>query len=139
MRFSRPMTTSKFRRPMSPSRHTTFAPMAASAVAMLAVVVVLPTPPLPEVMVITFPFIEDPSGDYPLKLARSPRPRGRFGPPRGRGGRAFELSLGFAFGVGTPALGDDLAVLDPRRFRFGFALPRGGGGDVIRNSQLRRR
>src|SRR5512140_1546938 len=57
MRFSSPITTSRLRRPMSPSIQTTLAPPASSATPMLAVAVVLPTPPLPEVTVTTFPGI----------------------------------------------------------------------------------
>src|SRR5512147_927829 len=54
MRFSSPMMTSRFRKPISPSMQTTFLPSDARATAMLATAVVLPTPPLPEVTVITF-------------------------------------------------------------------------------------
>src|SRR3990170_1424655 len=68
MRFSRPMTTSRLRRPMSASRHTTRAPSAASATPILAVAVVLPTPPLPEVMVTTFAGMVTPSSAAAVAL-----------------------------------------------------------------------
>src|SRR5262245_24381856 len=55
MRFSRPMTTSRLRRPMSASISTTLAPSCAMAAPRLHVVVVLPTPPLPDVMTIARP------------------------------------------------------------------------------------
>src|SRR5215510_3340935 len=55
MRFSRPITTSRLRSPMSASIRTTVCPCCASAVPRLAVVVVLPTPPLPDVMTIALP------------------------------------------------------------------------------------
>src|SRR6185436_12167945 len=55
MRFSRPMTTSRLRRPISASTSTTLAPSCAMAVPRLHVVVVLPTPPLPDVMTIARP------------------------------------------------------------------------------------
>src|SRR3979409_2311326 len=55
MRFSRPMTTSRLRRPMSASISTTVMPSCAIAAPRLAVVVVLPTPPLPDVMTIARP------------------------------------------------------------------------------------
>ena len=54
MRFSSPITTSRFRRPMSASIETTRWPRMAKATLTFAVAVVLPTPPLPDVMVITF-------------------------------------------------------------------------------------
>src|SRR5579883_151365 len=53
MRFSRPSTASKLRRPISESTTATFLFCIARAVPRFAVVVVLPTPPLPDVMVIT--------------------------------------------------------------------------------------
>src|SRR5512133_3968748 len=53
MRFSSPNTTSRLRKPISPSIQTTFLPPIASATARLAVVVVLPTPPFPDVIVAT--------------------------------------------------------------------------------------
>ena len=53
MRFSRPMTTSRLRSPMSASMVTTRLPSMARLTPRLAVVVVLPTPPLPDVMVMT--------------------------------------------------------------------------------------
>src|ERR1700687_2284722 len=87
MRFSRPITTSRLRSPISPSIHTTLSPMAASATAMLAVVVVLPTPPLPEVMVRTFPVIDQVSASQAAPGSFAPR---------------------------APALGDDPPVLDAR-------------------------
>src|SRR5262245_36471369 len=55
MRFSRPITTSRLRRPMSASTSTTFLPCRAIAVPRLAVVVVLPTPPLPDVTTMARP------------------------------------------------------------------------------------
>src|SRR5215470_18224985 len=55
MRFSRPITTSRLRRPMSASTSTTLAPSCAIAAPRLQVVVVLPTPPLPDVMTIARP------------------------------------------------------------------------------------
>ncbi len=57
IRFSSPRTTSRFLKPISASIHTTFPPPAAKAVARFAVMVVLPTPPLPEVTVTTFAVI----------------------------------------------------------------------------------
>src|SRR5947209_2352589 len=53
MRFSNPMTASRLRRPISESTTATFLPIIARAVPRFAVVVVLPTPPFPDVMVIT--------------------------------------------------------------------------------------
>src|ERR1700682_1399563 len=53
MRFSSPKTASRLPRPMSESTTATFFPCIASAVPRFAVVVVLPTPPFPEVIVIT--------------------------------------------------------------------------------------
>src|SRR5215510_7226285 len=55
MRFSRPITTSRLRRPMSASISTTLMPSCAMAVPRLQVVVVFPTPPLPDVMTIARP------------------------------------------------------------------------------------
>src|ERR1041384_496942 len=55
MRFSRPMTTSRLRRPMSASISTTLPPSCAIAAPRLQVVVVFPTPPLPDVMTIARP------------------------------------------------------------------------------------
>src|SRR5687768_2254278 len=49
MRFSRPRITSRLRSPMSASTTATFLPSLARATPRFAVVVVLPTPPLPEV------------------------------------------------------------------------------------------
>src|SRR5678816_1903043 len=59
MRFSRPITTSRLRRPISASTSTTECPSAASAAPRFAVVVVLPTPPLPEVMTMARPMTVD--------------------------------------------------------------------------------
>src|SRR5260370_24201204 len=53
MRFSNPRTASRLRRPISESTTATFLPIIARAVPRFAVVVVLPTPPFPDVMVIT--------------------------------------------------------------------------------------
>src|SRR5579885_1165699 len=53
MWLSRPITASKLRSPISPSTATTRRPIIASAVLRLAAVVVLPTPPLPDVIVST--------------------------------------------------------------------------------------
>src|SRR4051794_30590085 len=53
MRFSRPSTASRLRRPISASTTATFLPCIARAVPRFAVVVVFPTPPLPDVIVIT--------------------------------------------------------------------------------------
>src|SRR5260370_24144081 len=53
MRFSRPKIASRLRRPISASTTATFFPCIANAVPRFAVVVVLPTPPLPDVIVIT--------------------------------------------------------------------------------------
>ncbi len=53
IRFSKPRITSRLRRPMSPSMQTTLAPSEARATAIFATAVVLPTPPFPDVMVIT--------------------------------------------------------------------------------------
>src|SRR5262245_19732361 len=47
------MTTSRFRRPTSKSMTTVLCPWSASPVASAAAVVVLPTPPLPEVITVT--------------------------------------------------------------------------------------
>ncbi|CDN41843.1 hypothetical protein BN871_AN_00040 [Paenibacillus sp. P22] len=55
IRFSSPMTTSRLRRPISVSTMATFLPSRARAVPRLADVVVLPTPPLPDVMTIASP------------------------------------------------------------------------------------
>src|SRR5215471_1285821 len=57
MRFSSPRTASRLRRPISESTTATFLPCIARAVPRFAVVVVLPTPPLPDVIVITRLFI----------------------------------------------------------------------------------
>src|SRR5437588_11924335 len=57
MRFSSPMTASRLRRPISESTTATLLPCIARAVPIFAVVVVLPTPPFPDVMVITRLFI----------------------------------------------------------------------------------
>src|SRR3954465_3811757 len=57
MRFSRPITTSRLRSPMSASISTTLIPSCAIAAPRLAVVVVLPTPPLPDVMTIARPML----------------------------------------------------------------------------------
>src|SRR5262245_38962570 len=51
------MTTSRFRSPISASMATTLWPRAARAALKFAVVVVLPTPPLPEVIVMTVALI----------------------------------------------------------------------------------
>ena len=51
--FSRPSTTSRFLKPVSVSIITTFLPSLARPVPILAVVVVLPTPPFPDVTTIT--------------------------------------------------------------------------------------
>src|SRR5437588_1968649 len=51
MRFSKPRTASRLRRPISASSTATFFPCMARADPRLAVVVVLPTPPLPDVIV----------------------------------------------------------------------------------------
>src|SRR5215470_13567342 len=53
MRFSNPITASRLRRPISESTTATFFPCIARAVPRFAVVVVLPTPPFPEVIVST--------------------------------------------------------------------------------------
>src|SRR5579883_655134 len=53
MRFSRPIAASRLRSPISPSTTTTFFPCIASALPRFAVVVVFPTPPFPDVIVIT--------------------------------------------------------------------------------------
>src|SRR5512139_1614528 len=65
MRFSRPNTTSRLRRPISASRQATRFPSSASATPTLAVVVVLPTPPLPEVTVMIRAGIAPPSFHLP--------------------------------------------------------------------------
>ena len=57
MRFSNPSNKSKFLNPISVSIKTTLEPLLASAVPILADVVVLPTPPFPEVITITLPVI----------------------------------------------------------------------------------
>src|ERR1051325_6396999 len=57
MRFSSPITTSRLRSPMSASISTTLMPSCAIAAPRLAVVVVLPTPPLPDVMTIARPML----------------------------------------------------------------------------------
>src|SRR5688572_14650490 len=49
------MTTSRLRSPMSASTRATECPSCARAAPRLAVVVVLPTPPLPDVMTIALP------------------------------------------------------------------------------------
>ncbi len=53
IRFSSPITTSRFLRPISASTRATFLPNTASPQPRFAVVVVLPTPPLPLVITIT--------------------------------------------------------------------------------------
>src|SRR5690606_1514102 len=74
IRFSSPITTSRLRRPMSVSTMHTFFPKRASAVPMLADVVVLPTPPLPEVMTIASPMprslspVDVAAGPYPVQI-----------------------------------------------------------------------
>ena len=65
--FSSPITTSRFLRPISVSTRATFFPRNANAAPRLAVVVVLPTPPLPDVMTITSPICSPPckiSGNF---------------------------------------------------------------------------
>ena len=57
MRFSSPMTTSRLRSPMSVSISTTFLSSFARPVPTFAVVVVLPTPPFPDVITITSPIV----------------------------------------------------------------------------------
>src|SRR5947209_2786186 len=57
MRFSKPRTASRLRRPISASSTATFFPCKARADPRLAVVVVLPTPPLPDVIVSILLFI----------------------------------------------------------------------------------
>src|SRR5699024_4043560 len=54
------MITSKLRKPMSVSIKHTFLSINAKAVPMLAVVVVLPTPPFPEVITIASPIMHSP-------------------------------------------------------------------------------
>src|ERR1700680_3652704 len=60
MRFSSPSTKSRLRRPMSASTSTTCLPSVASAQPTFAVVVVLPTPPFPDVTTYDFPVNEGP-------------------------------------------------------------------------------
>ena len=57
IRFSRPMTTSRFRSPRSVSITMTFFPRFDNPIPMFAVVVVFPTPPFPDVMTITSPML----------------------------------------------------------------------------------
>src|SRR5262249_5683827 len=111
MRFSRPITTSRLRRPMSPSMHTTLPPRAASATAILAQVVVLPTPPLPEVMVRTLPVIDPVSGSSAVSRLSAPR---------------------------APALGYDAPFANVRHLGFRLALMSRRGGDQVCDPQLRR-
>ncbi len=54
------MRTSKFLSPVSPSTKTTLLSSAANPVPILAVVVVLPTPPLPDVTTIDSPIKKPP-------------------------------------------------------------------------------
>src|SRR5690606_30670144 len=112
MRFSSPMTTSRLRRPISASTQTTLFPSEARATPRLAVVVVFPTPPLPDVMVMTRAVMACllPSCCYTL------------------------------LGVMTsdaPLLGHDLPVAHggDLRSRAGLAVVR-GDGDVVRNPKL---
>ena len=58
MRLSSPNITSKFLKPISKSTKHTLFPSKARAVPKLAVVVVFPTPPLPEVITIAFPSLK---------------------------------------------------------------------------------
>src|ERR1700680_5003637 len=55
MRFSSPSTRSRLRKPMSASTSATLCPSFANAPPRFAVVVVFPTPPLPEVTTYTIP------------------------------------------------------------------------------------
>src|SRR4030042_4138111 len=106
MRFSRPMTTSRLRRPMSASMQTTRRPEAARAAPMFAVAVVFPTPPLPDVIVATLAVI---------RWLRLPA-----------------LAPVFV----APTLGDQLAFVDPHRLRLWLAAPLRGSGDLVGNAQL---
>src|SRR5258708_21343580 len=112
MRFSSPITTSRLRSPISPSMHTTLSPMAARATAIFAVVVVLPTAPLPEVMVRTFPVIDQVSASQ---------------------------AVSGSFAARAPALGHDAPVFDARQLRPRFAPVRRRDGDQVRDAQLRGR
>src|SRR5258707_9430601 len=112
MRFSSPITTSRLRSPMSPSMQTTLSPMAARATAMFAVVVVLPTPPLPEVMVRTFPVIDQVSASQ---------------------------AVSGSFAARAPTLGHDAPVFNARQLGPRFAPVRGRYCYKIRNPQLRGR
>ncbi|MMZ63305.1 hypothetical protein D1872_255510 [compost metagenome] len=69
--FSRPITTSRLRRPISVSTRHTFLPSNASAVPILAEVVVLPTPPLPDVTTIATPIIHTPLNTLKSGLIRN--------------------------------------------------------------------
>src|SRR5664279_4597921 len=109
MRFSRPITTSRLRSPISPSMQTTLSPRAASATAIFAVVVVLPTPPLPEVMVTTFPVIDQISASQ---------------------------AVPGSFGARAPALGHNAPVFDARQFGARLATVRGRDRDQIGDAQL---
>src|ERR1043165_8056780 len=74
MRFSRPITTSRLRSPMSASINTTLIPSCAIAAPRLQVVVVLPTPPLPDVMTIARPsaFLLHAGGKAARKSSKEP-------------------------------------------------------------------
>src|SRR5690606_28903561 len=102
---SSPMTTSRLRRPTSVSMTQTFSPSRASAAPTLAVVVVLPTPPLPDVTTMALAFtlgslLQEPApargaalglprdwvrGTIPSRRARTGRGPGPSGAGNGRG------------------------------------------------------
>src|SRR5664279_1621568 len=108
---------SRLRRPTSASTSATLAPACASAVPMLAVVVVLPTPPFPEVMTIA-------------------RPRGRFTAPSLGAGSSWSSCISTGLSLAEKATEnprhaqrgerDVLAVEPPRDLLVNFAQPRIG-------------
>src|SRR5690606_15381606 len=83
------MTTSRLRRPTSVSMTQTFSPSRASAAPTLAVVVVLPTPPLPDVTTMALAFTLK-----SLLQEPAPCPRRRPRPPKGQGSRDYTIQEG---------------------------------------------
>src|SRR5260363_243149 len=111
-RRSAPMTRSRLRRPTSKSTTTTFSPACASAAPMAAVVVVLPTPPLPDVTTSTFAISQ--TSRYSVQ---SYDLHGMTFEPRLRGAAAqcgIDLLCGLVVAIDRDQLGLDLLAVDAR-------------------------
>src|SRR5690606_17493638 len=125
---------SRLRRPISASIRTTDLPRAAGAAPTLAVVVVLPTPPFPEVNVMTRPRVVCccSSPIVPTFIRRSG--------PGTPGAAAPGTPASAAQPVRPPRLDDDLTVLDPSEHRpLGpCALLIGRASKDATDAQLRR-